>query len=110
MFYFKELSALDPEVIQQLSELDVESLKRLENISNSLNGNGTGGGIDPSLLLLLGGGNGNPSSQSSGGSSVDGDDPIPVHPKLLRQLKLTSIFRPVFLYTVERALVARTER
>ena len=80
---FLELSALDPEVIQQLSELDVESLKKLENISNSLNG--TGGGIDPSLIALLAGGNGNP-SQSSGGSTVDGDDPIPVDPKLIKQL------------------------
>ena len=46
-------------------------------------GDGNGGGIDPSLLALLGGGNGN---QSSGGSANDGDDPIQVDPKLLKQL------------------------
>ena len=47
-------------------------------------GNGTGGGFDPSLLLLLQGGDGG--SKSSGGSSVNGDKPIQVDPKLLRQL------------------------
>ena len=57
----------------------------LENISNSL-GNGTGGGFDPSLLLLLQGGGGSKSDQSPGGSSATGDKPIPVDPKLLRQL------------------------
>ena len=46
-------------------------------------GDGNGGGIDPSLLALLGGGNGN---QSSGGSTNDGDGPIQVDPKLLKQL------------------------